>query len=261
MNRIGSFAGLSKSVPVNRRDESRRSDARGDDWESRIESGRVSVRSDRSPSTLFGPVHYEPNYAYPLVIWLHGDGLSERQLLKVMPLVSLRNYVAVAPRGPFRLPEAEIRSAFSWSERPGDLAAAEHCIFEALDEAAAQYHIAEHRVFLAGAGTGGTTALRLALMHAERFAGAASLGGPFPSGQAPLARLTEARNLPLFLAHGRGDSAFDGEALSEQLRLFHAAGMNVTLRQYPGDSTLAPHMLSDMNRWLMEIVTGTPAVS
>ena len=43
--------------------------------------------------------------------------------------------------------------------------------------------------------------------------------------------------------------------------LFHAAGMNVTLRQYPGDSTLAPQMLSDMNRWLMEIVTGAPAVS
>jgi phospholipase/carboxylesterase len=259
MNRIGSFAGLSKSVPAGH-------DASSADRSSNIESGRVEVgrastRSDRAPATLFGPVHYEPNYAYPLVIWLHGDGLSERQLLKVMPLVSLRNYVAVAPRGPFRLPQAETRTAFQWSERPSDLAAAEHCVFEALDEAASKYHIADHRVFLAGAGTGGTTALRLALMHADRFAGGASLGGTFPTGQTPLARLAEARNLPIFLAHGRDDAALDGEVLCEQLRLFHAAGMNVTLRQYPGDSTLAPQMLADMNRWLMEIVTGAQAVS
>jgi phospholipase/carboxylesterase len=114
-------------------------------------------------------------------------------------------------------------------------------------------------VFLAGAGSGGTTALRLALMHADRFAGAASLGGLFPSGQTPLARLAEARNLPIFMAHGREDSTLDGDELCEQLRLFHAAGMNVTLRQYPGDSTPAPQMLADMNRWLMEIVTGMPA--
>jgi phospholipase/carboxylesterase len=67
--------------------------------------------------------------------------------------------------------------------------------------------------------------------------------------------------VPIFLAHGRGDLALDGDELGEQLRLFHAAGMNVTLRQYPGDSTLAPQMLSDMNRWLMEIVTGATAVS
>jgi len=256
MNRIGSFAGLSKSVPANNREDGGREDGGRNPWDGQVESGRAVTRTGRSPATLFGPVHYEPNYAYPLVIWLHGDGNTERQLTKIMPLVSLRNYVAVAPRGPFRLPETSAAGGFLWSERPGDLASAEHCVFEALDEAAAKYHIAAHRVFLAGAAAGGTTALRLALMHADRFAGAASLGGPFPIGQTPLARLAEARNLPLFLAHGRGDEAFDGDALGEQMRLFHAAGMNATLRQYPGDSTLAPQMLSDMNRWLMDIVTG-----
>jgi len=274
MNRIGSFAGLSKSVPTGREEPGRDAPGRDEtDRASYVESARAIARTDRSPAALFGPVHYEPNYAYPLVVWLHGDGLSERQLLKIMPLLSLRNYVAVAPRGPFRLPQADSREpdpqgasrrapspqAFLWSERPSDLAAAEHHIFEAIDEATAKYHIADQRVFLVGAGAGGTTALRLALMHADRFAAAASLGGTFPNGQTPLARLAEARNLPIFMAHGRDDLALDDDELCEQLRLFHAAGMNVTLRQYPGDSTLAPQMLSDMNRWLMEIVTGVPA--
>ena len=44
---------------------------------------------------LFTPLHYERNYAYPLIVWLHGPGDDERQVTRVMPLVSMRNYVGV----------------------------------------------------------------------------------------------------------------------------------------------------------------------
>lgn len=217
-----------------------------------------------TPSTLFGPMHYEPNYAYPLVVWLHGRGQTERQLIKVMPLVSVRNYVAVAPRGPVDVAaprslaarSVEKRPAFSWSERSSDLAEAEQRVFEAIDEARGKYRIGARRIFLAGVDVGGTVALRLALMHAEQFAGVASLGGSFPQGDTPLARLKPARRLPIFLAHGRDDEAFAEAEFADQLRLFHAAGMNVTIRQYPGGAGLATQMPSDMNCWLMDIVTG-----
>ena len=39
----------------------------------------------------------------------------------------------------------------------------------------------------------------------------------------------------------------------------HSAGINLTLRQYPGGHEVAPGMLTDMDRWIMEIVTGTTA--
>ncbi len=38
--------------------------------------------------------------------------------------------------------------------------------------------------------------------------------------------------------------------------MFHAAGMHVTLRQYPCGDELNPQMLHDMNVWIMEQVTG-----
>lgn len=214
----------------------------------------ASVCRAETPTTLFGPMHYEPNYAYPLLVWLHGSGLSERQLVKVMPLVSTRNYVAVAPRG---TTEAGAASAgrFTWSQRFNELALAEHRIFDAIDLAQRRYHIGKRRVFLAGSGIGGTVALRTALMHPARFAGVLSLGGAFPSGHAPLARIAECRRLPIFLGYGRDDATFGDAEVAEQMRLFHAAGMHVSLRQYPGDGGLAPHMLSDMDRWIMGIVT------
>src|SRR3954470_13867118 len=60
----------------------------------------------------FAPIHYEKRYAYPLLVWLHGDAGSERELRQIMPLVSMRNYVAVAPRGPGK--SSPNRSFFDW---------------------------------------------------------------------------------------------------------------------------------------------------
>lgn len=203
---------------------------------------------------LFGPVHYETNYAYPLVVWLHGAGQTERQLVKVMPLISLRNYVACAPRGPVNVG----RASFGWSEQPEAIDTAIQRIFEAIDEARRQYHVARRRIFLAGVDVGGTMAWRAALAHPDRFAGAISLGGNFPQGRAPLGRLLEARQLPLFLGHGRDDRSFGQADVGEQLRLFHSAGLQVSVRQYPCGAQIAPQMLTDIDRWMMEIVTGTP---
>ena len=63
-----------------------------------IAAGRFSASPDAARA-LFAPLHYESNYAYPLIVWLHGANDDERQLKRIMPFVSLRNYVAVSPRG------------------------------------------------------------------------------------------------------------------------------------------------------------------
>ncbi len=51
------------------------------------------------PLALFGPERYEPRYEYPLIVWLHSCQSNERELEAVMPVLSLQNYVACAPRG------------------------------------------------------------------------------------------------------------------------------------------------------------------
>lgn len=203
---------------------------------------------------VFAPLHYEPNYAYPLVIWLHGPGDDERQLLRVMPWISMRNYVSIGPRGPRRASEGDV--GYQWPLGDADVASAEQSVAECLEIAKEKFHVASHRVFLAGYQSGGTTAFRIGLKHPHRFAGLLSLGGPFPMENAPLARLEESRTLPLFIAQGRSSTHYPVEKTCDELRLFHAAGMHVTLRQYPCGDELAPRMLRDMNVWMMEQVTG-----
>ncbi|MCO6456704.1 MAG: hypothetical protein J5I93_15505 [Pirellulaceae bacterium] len=212
------------------------------------------------PHATFVPMHYEPNYAYPLLIWLHGPGDDERQLPRLMPHISMRNFVAIAPRCAAPPTAASSAAEAEW-EADGVLPRVEQAVFDCLQMASERYHIAAHRVFLAGFGPAGTLAFRIGLRQPKWFAGLASLQGPFPAGNVPLVHLDQVRRLPLFIAQGRESAAYPVERTCDELRLFHAAGMNVTLRQYPCAEQLADLMLRDLNGWIMEQVTGQSASS
>jgi phospholipase/carboxylesterase len=203
------------------------------------------------PQCVLVPQHYERNYAYPLLVWMHDAGGDERELKKIMPLVSLRNYVSVAIRG-----TSSLKRGFAWSESPDAILAAESNVDEAVAQAKQRFHIHHNRIFIAGAGAGGTMALRLALRWPDRYAGGASIGGCFPVGHSPLSRLPLARRSRLLIMHCRDSETYRVEQVCDELSLFHAAGMSVTLRQYPCGDELTTQMFRDLDVWLMEQVTG-----
>jgi phospholipase/carboxylesterase len=203
---------------------------------------------------LFAPLHYERNYGYPLLVWLHGPDDDERQLCRVMPHISLRNYVGVGIRGCCDPGPGQL--GFLWQQDSAAIAVAEQRVCDGIEVACHRYHVDTSRIFLAGYLGGGTMALRLALQAPRRFAGVLSLGGPFPAGFAPLAFLRQVRQLPILLAQGRESQLYPQQLTCDELRLFHAAGMHVTLRQYPGGDELTTQMLHDVDVWIMERLNG-----
>ena len=205
------------------------------------------------PHSVFAPLHYERNYAYPLLVWLHGPGDDERQLQRVMPLISMRNYVAVGPRG---CATCDVAAGYCWEQTPADIASTENRVMDCISEVGNRFNVAADRVFIGGYQCGGTMAFRIGLKFPERFAGVLSIGGPFPTGLTPLANLRMARGLPLFIAQGREDETYPTERSCDELRLFHSAGFAVTLRQYPCGNQLTDQMLHDMDVWMMQLVTG-----
>jgi len=204
---------------------------------------------------LFAPVHYEPRYAYPLIVWLHGNSRSEQELFEVMPKLSLRNYTAVAPRAP-KWTETKLEGGYcplyGWSAQT--VQEAEERIFRAIDKAKAGCNIAPNRIFLAGSGSGGTMALRIGTKYPGFFAGAVSLGGAFPLTDQPLSCWEEARSFPMMMTVGTKSRRFSPKEASEQLRLFYAAGLSVSIRQYNTAEELTKPIFRDVNNWLMEQV-------
>src|SRR5204863_6913704 len=71
---------------------------------------------DSLPVRTFLPIGYEPNYPYPLLVFLHPHGGNEERVLKLAPRMSRRNYVAISLRGPHQVhrPNRE-RPGYGWS--------------------------------------------------------------------------------------------------------------------------------------------------
>jgi phospholipase/carboxylesterase len=221
-------------------------------------SAKVVRRRDRAAAphyALFSPLHYERGYAYPLLVWLHDDGGSERELRRLMPHVSMRNYVAAAARGV----AAGVEHGYVWEHCPDSACEAAERVGECVEAAKRRFNIHANRVFIAGQGSGGTMALRLALRYPELFAGAISIGGAMPRRNAPLNRVNAARSLPILLASSRDSEAYPQATVLDDLRLLHSAGFSLALRQYPGSDELTTTMLADMDRWMMERISSTAA--
>jgi len=218
-----------------------------------VDSAMFSPATNDWPQAVFAPLHYEARYAYPLIVWLHGPGGDQRQLLRIMPVVSLRNYLAVAPQGILTQPDEK----YKWEQTPAQIDHAEQRIFDCIESVSERYNFSRHRIFLAGFDSGGTMAFRVAMNNPAKFAGAISLCGPFPHGQNPFGNFSSVRRLPIFLAAGRKSKTYAESQVCADLRLLHSAGIAVTLRQYPCAQELAPQMLQDMDRWIIEQITAS----
>ncbi len=206
-----------------------------------------------SDTCLFVPLHYEKNYQYPLIVWLHSNGDDAQQLHRVMPHISLQNFVAVAPRAAL----GEQHAGYYWEQDEASIDYAADAVLSAVDFARARTSVCPRRVFVAGYGAAGTMAFRVALTHPDVFAGVASINGPLPEGTTPLGCWSSSRHLEVLWSHCRRSREFDQELLCRQLRLLHVAGFSVTLRQYPGGDELINTSLADFNRWIMQMIDTT----
>ena len=212
------------------------------------------IRQRRDAFGTFAPIHYEAGYAYPLLVWLHSRSGNEHELRQVMPLVSMRNYVAVAPRG--SSPHPRHANRYRWRQSQDDIESAEAGIADSVAAAERKFNIHPNRVFLVGCGSGGTMALRIAWNDPGRYAGVVSINGALPKRWRPLHRVNELRRVPCLLVTSRDSRDYPAHRVCGDLRLLHSAGCTVALRQYPGRDELTTGMLADLNRWLMQLVCG-----
>ncbi|HEY6564778.1 MAG TPA: hypothetical protein VIY86_09800, partial [Pirellulaceae bacterium] len=84
-----------------------------------------------------------------------------------------------------------------------------------------------------------------------------SINGPFPRGDRPFRRFHASRALSLFLAVGRESMMCDEAQVADDLRVLHPTGASVMLCQYETDDDPTTVMFEDLNRWLMDRVSGT----
>lgn len=212
--------------------------------------------SFRAPSQVrrkfFFPLNYVADYEYPLIVWLPSDGFNENQIDHVMPHISVRNFVGVGVHGSRAVDSRGDR--FEWSTSAAGIGQAHDAVMTAIGEAKKRFSLHSQRIVLAGYGSGGTMAMRIAMRDPRCFAGAASLGGRMPKNSMKQYDALRDRRLPMLWQWANGNVDYTQEQLSQDCQMAMAIGSQVEIRQYPGDDEMDTVVLSDLNDWIMRTV-------
>jgi phospholipase/carboxylesterase len=208
------------------------------------------------PLRTFLPLGYEPNYPYPLLVFLHGHGGSEEQVLRFAPRLSRRNYISIALRGPHA---AGVRPdghpAFSWgADGPTD-PVVEDYIFHAVLQTRRHFHVHSERIYLAGFCEGATLAYRMGLNYPEKFAGVISLNGHLPRRGRPLLRLPAIRSLKVMIGHGIANAIVPLSMAKADQSLLYSAGLDVDFHTYPSNHRIHARMLRDIDNWIIRHIS------
>lgn len=195
----------------------------------------------------FLPTGYEPNYPYPLLVFLHGEGGSEESVLDLAPRLSRRNFICIGLRGLQTLGNG----AFSWGDETQQDQVDEY-ILRSIEATRRRYHVHSERIYLAGFNEGSEPAFRLALSQPEKFAGLVALNGCLPTRGRPLLRPDELRALRVLIAHGLDNQRTPVSAARADQRLLYTAGLDVEFKCYATNDAIHTDMLRDLNRWIID---------
>ncbi len=191
------------------------------------------------------PEPYEPNYAYPLVVWLHGRGGSHADVAAVAERVGEQNFVFLGVDGTRPVLDGVGRD---W--HADDLVDWLPELHETLCNVRRRYHVHSERILLAGEGTGATTALQLLLRRPEWFAGAVSWNGELPERE--LSRFRDLKGKRVLLATGTEQGIVPAVHAAAAAKVLRTAGLDVTQRTYDSAGGVPAEMLREANAWLLE---------
>lgn len=229
-------------------------------------------------AALYVPEHYEPNYPYPLLIWLDDCGGSrgdEWELQSLMSQISTRNSVGMSFPGSLQTSKT-LQGGSRWSESEQHIERFLWRLHATVCKLRQVCHIHSERIYLAGIGESATMALRLLVARPEWFAGAISLGGELPKRIDLPAGHQNLQNKRVFQGTIQQDIAAQQSETAQTVQtewLLRKAGMHVVTRSYDTNeagastqnldtlylsrATVSSQILRDINHWVMEgICTG-----
>ncbi|MFC4942514.1 phospholipase [Pseudonocardia sp. GCM10023141] len=202
---------------------------------------RRSTESDNTPMVArWGTGHPSA----PLVVALHGNGTSEHSMIEIAPWLPHGPVAYLAVRAPI-----EGDSGFIWFDEsgPDDLAGTTRWLLDWLETEGDP----DRPILLLGFRDGVTVAGAMMLEAPDRFAGAVLLYGALPDGPATSLVRGRLAGMPVFLAHGTGDTRTPTDRLlSTWSWLSTQSGAPLWAERGPGGAQLAGDVVGHAGTWL-----------
>ncbi|TWT64519.1 hypothetical protein [Rubinisphaera italica] len=161
---------------------------------------------------VYMPLNYEPNYAYPLIVYLQGREGSTSEYQYLMEQISTQNHLAIE----LDLDDKTRLSSDNVMQQ----------IQEAVSQMSRHYNVHTERILVMGDRHRGSLAMKTVLSHPESFWGFIALNPDQSEQDCLLNQFRHLHRLRGFL-HSETDNSW----IQNYSRLLHDSGLNIHLDQ------------------------------
>ena len=203
------------------------------------------------------------------VIWLHGLGADGHDFEPIVDELDLDDLPPIrfvfphAPTRPVTINGGYVMRAWydivspDFSQRREDAQGVHESAqqIEALIARENARGIPDQRIVLAGFSQGGAIALHSGLRHKQRLAGILALSTYVPLADTLAAEAHAAnRDVPIFMAHGHGDTVIPYDFAQRSCALLQAQGYPLQWHPYFCEHTIAMEEIHDIDVWLHKVL-------
>lgn len=199
----------------------------------------------RMPFSLFVPEGYDPAHKWPLIVDLHGSGVTPLQQMLfdgTTDFAQRDGYIVVAPMGystrggwgpsrgnPQPVESADMNPATGARWAINELSEQDAMTVLAMMRAA--FNVDPDRIYLMGHSMGGFGTFFLGAKHNTIWAGIAPIAGGGVGPNAPAERL---KQVPVLVMHGAEDNVVRKESSRNSVRELQSVGAQHIYLEFPG---------------------------
>jgi len=166
------------------------------------------------------PAGYESRTAWPLILFLHGDG-ERGDDLALIKREGLPRILETLPDFPFVVVSPQLPRRGRWSVKS---------LGAVLDEILARYRVEPGRIYVTGLSSGAVTSLEMAIRYPGRFAAVAAVtASEIPDG------LCGMKDVPAWIFHNAGDERVPAGRAKRLVRALEACGGEARFTLFPRD--------------------------
>ena len=204
------------------------------------------------------PDNYDSNREYPLIVLLHGFGSHMGDLAGLAPSIDQNRYLYVCPNAPISIDIGLGQVGYAWAdlirgtveERNIQTDEAETSLVTVLEEVRADYRIAS--VLVGGFSQGGMVTFDFALPRANEFIGAFALSSRLERPDSLVQRLSESRELPIFMSHGATDTVIPVIEARAAYQILESWGYAPVYKEYSMGHEINADLIEDLRLWISE---------
>ncbi len=205
------------------------------------------------------PADFRPDQACPLVIGLHGNGGNAEIFLRSLPAEIFRDMICAAPEGAYArwdlayLPgkscswflEGVDKSLWSKVDPP-----TEKYLLNVIAAFNSQFKISG--VYLLGFSQGVAAAYMTGIHNPSQIKGILAFSGDFPEELVSTQDLQKGKDIPVFISHGKSDTAIKESFSLKALELLQQHGYDVQFCSFDAGHVIPPDVLKKAASWIRE---------